>query len=406
MNKNFKKFLLLWSGELISSIGSGLTSFGLGVYIFNQTGSAASMAIITLLGFLPSLLLSVIAGTLADRYDRRLLMILGDGLSALGILYILISMLLGSLNIVKIGIGVSISSIFSSLLEPSYKATITDLLNKEDYSKASGLVNLAGSSKFLLSPVLAGLLLSVTKIETLLIIDICTIFVTVLATLVVRKSIETKKIETNEGFFESIKNGFKAIKNKEGILPLIMVASVLTLFMGVFQVLAEPLILSFSNSKVLGICESLCASGMLVSSILLGVKGIKRKYVKTLIISLTISGISMSLFGIWENIYLLSIFGFIFFLMLPFANTCLDYLIRTNIDENMQGRAWGLIGNLSQIGYIFAYALSGIFADLIGTTFKIGVGRGAGVVIIVSGILLAITSLSMTKIKSIKELEN
>lgn len=406
MNKNFKKFLLLWSGDLISSIGSGLTSFGLGVYIFNQTGSAASMAIITLLGFLPSLLLSVIAGTLADRYDRRLLMILGDGLSALGILYILISMLLGSLNIVKIGIGVTISSIFSSLLEPSYKATITDLLNKEDYSKASGLVNLAGSSKYLLSPVLAGLLLSVTRIETLLIIDICTIFVTVLATLVVRKSIETKKMETNEGFFESIKNGFKVIKDKEGILPLIIVASVLTLFMGVFQVLAEPLILSFSNSKVLGICESLCASGMLVSSILLGVKGIKGKYVKTLIISLIIAGLGMSLFGIWENIYLLSIFGFVFFLMLPFANTCLDYLVRTNIDENMQGRAWGLIGNLSQIGYIFAYALSGIFADLIGTTFKIGVGRGAGVVIIIAGILLIMTSLSMVKIKSIKSLEN
>lgn len=406
MNRNFKKFLLLWSGELISSIGSGLTSFGLGVYIFNQTGSAASMAIITLLGFLPSLSLSVIAGALADRYDRRLLMILGDGLSALGILYILISMLFGSLNIVKIGIGITISSIFSSLLEPSYKATITDLLDKEDYSKASGLVNLAGSSKYLISPVLAGLLLSITRIETLLIIDVCTIFITVLSTLVVRKCIDVKKLEPTEGFFESIKKGIIVIKDKEGILPLIIVASVLTLFIGVFQVLAEPLILSFSNSKILGICESMCASGMLVSSILLGFKGIKGKYVKILIMSLIISGVSMSLFGVWENIYLLTIFGFVFFLMLPYANTCLDYLVRTNIDENMQGRAWGLIGNLSQIGYVFAYALSGVFADLIGTTFGIGVGRGAGVVIMVSGILLVMTSLSMIKIKSIKKLEN
>ena len=74
-SKNFRKFLLLWSGELISSIGGGLTSFGLGVYIFRQTGSVASMALITLLGFLPTLLLSVPAGVLADRYDRRLLMI-------------------------------------------------------------------------------------------------------------------------------------------------------------------------------------------------------------------------------------------------------------------------------------------------------------------------------------------
>lgn len=92
MKSNFKKFLLLWTGELISSIGGGLTSFGLGVYIFQQTGSAASMALVTLLGFLPTLLLSVPAGALADRYDRRLLMMIGDGCSALGIVFILICM--------------------------------------------------------------------------------------------------------------------------------------------------------------------------------------------------------------------------------------------------------------------------------------------------------------------------
>ena len=64
---NFKKFILLWSGELISAIGGGLTSFGLGVYVFEKTGSAAGMAIVTLLGFLPTLVLSIPAGVIADR---------------------------------------------------------------------------------------------------------------------------------------------------------------------------------------------------------------------------------------------------------------------------------------------------------------------------------------------------
>ena len=69
--RKFNRFLLLWSGELVSSIGSGLTSFGLGVYVFRQTGSAADMALVSLLAFLPTLLLSVPAGVLADRCDRR-----------------------------------------------------------------------------------------------------------------------------------------------------------------------------------------------------------------------------------------------------------------------------------------------------------------------------------------------
>ena len=93
---NFRKFILLWMGQMISAIGGGLTSFGLGVYVFEKTGSAAGMALVTLLGFLPTLLLSVPAGVLADRYDRRLLMMLGDGLSGLGVLFIFICMLQGN----------------------------------------------------------------------------------------------------------------------------------------------------------------------------------------------------------------------------------------------------------------------------------------------------------------------
>ena len=112
LNKSFKKFLLLWSGELISAIGSGLTSFGLGIYVYQQTGRVSSTALITLLAFLPSLLLSPIAGVLADRYDRRLLMILGDSLSALGLIYILICMINGEATLYPIAIGVTISSIF------------------------------------------------------------------------------------------------------------------------------------------------------------------------------------------------------------------------------------------------------------------------------------------------------
>ena len=116
---NYNKFLLLWSGELVSAIGSGLTSFGLGVFVFQKTGSAADMALVALLAFLPVLLLSAPAGVLADRYDRRILMMAGDGLSALGLVYILICMLSGEAKLHQICIGVFISSVFSSLLEPS-----------------------------------------------------------------------------------------------------------------------------------------------------------------------------------------------------------------------------------------------------------------------------------------------
>lgn len=402
---NYRKFLLLWSGELISAIGGGLSSFGLGVYVFSLTGSAGSMALVTLLAFLPTLLLSAPAGVLADRYDRRLLMMIGDGLSALGLIYILVCMVTGGAQLYQICIGVFISSVFSSLLEPSYKATVTDLLTPEEYSKASGMVSLAGSARYLISPLLAGLLLEAGSIQLLLMIDICTFFLTVACTAVVRNGLEAKKTELTESFRESFREGWKAVTGNQGVLILIIVSSVMTCFMGAIQILSEPMILSFTDSKTLGIGETVCAVGMLVSSVLLGVRGIKGKYVFTLCISLAAAGAAMIGFGGWENIYIICVFGFLFFFMLPLANNCLDYLVRINIDDDKQGRAWGLISFLSQIGYVVAYGTVGMLADKIAVMRHISVGRGAALVIMVSGVLLIISAGALYTFKNVRRME-
>ena len=406
MNNNFKKFLLLWSGELISAIGGGLTSFGLGVYIFNKTGSAAGMALVTLLGFLPTVILSVPAGVLADRYDRRVMMMVGDGCSAIGIIYILLNMLRGGASLTCICIGVFVSASFSALLEPSYKATITDLLTKEEFSKASGLVALAGNARYLFSPIIAGFLLTVSNVELLLIIDICTFFLTVAGAAVVKKGTPTNATGESEPFMESIRGGWKTITEKKGILTLVIVSSFITLFLGMFQILAEPFILSFSDAKTLGTAETVCALGMLGSALYLGMRGIKKNFIVTLGISLLLAGVFMMGFGFRQNILMICFFGFLFFMSLPFANNCLEYLVRINIPGEAQGRAWGFIGLISQMGYVVAYAVSGVAADAIGLVTGKGVGAGASMVIEVAGVLLILISVGLHCTKSLKTLEN
>ena len=402
---NYRKFLLMWGGEFISSIGGGLTSFGLSVYVFQQTGSAASTALVALLAFLPVLLLSPVAGVLADRYDRCLLMMLGDGMSGLGLVYILICMMTGEAALYQICIGVFISAVFSSLLEPSYRAVVTDMLTKDEYSKASGMMSLAGSARYLISPMIAGVLMGVGDVKLLIMIDICTFILTVICTAVVRKSRLTKQVKTNETFVQSFKIGWKAITEKRGIFILIIISAVITCFMGAIQILVEPMILAFQRPKVLGIAETICASGMLVSSIIIGIVGIKKNFTRVLSISLVLCGLAMVGFGLKENIVIICCFGFIFFFVLPFANNCLDYMTRTNIEPEKQGRAWGLISFLSQMGYIVAYGGAGVLADKIADARNIGVGRGAAAVIMVSGVLLSVIALSILRFRSIRELE-
>ena len=402
----FKRFLILWSGDLISQIGGGLTSFGLGVYVFNETGSAASMALVTLLGFLPTLLLSVPAGVLADMYDRRVLMMVGDGCSALGILYILIMIMRGEGTVLQICLGVFASSVFSSLLEPSFRATVSDILSEEEYTKASGMVSLSGSARYLVSPLIAGLILGAYDIRLILIIDICTFFVTLTTTAFVKKEIVSAAPMKHESFFSALSEGWKAVYMRKGVLLLILISALITMFIGVMQVLSEPLVLSFTDAKTLGITETVCALGMLCTALITGIAGIRKAQSRVLSISLIFAGLFMILFSMTENVLMICIFGFLFFSMLPLANSCLDYLARTNIPNEMQGRVWGFIGFISQTGYIPAYALSGVLADRIGKSLDIGVGRGSAKVIGAAGALLMAVSVLFLFSKRVRGLES
>ena len=165
------------------------------------------------------------------------------------------------------------------------------------------------------------------------------------------------------------------------------------------------MILDFADSTTLGIGETVCASGMLVSSLLLGARGIQGGYAKKLCLSLLVAGVGMVGFGLRENFYLICSFGFLFFAALPFANNCLDYLVRVNIPDGLQGRAWGLIGFISQLGYVAAYGAAGAIADGVAARFEISVGRGAAWVIMAAGVLLGLTALLLYSFKSVRTLE-
>lgn len=416
-----KKFLIIWLGQLISSIGSGMTAFAVSIYVYKSTGSATLVSIAALLAFLPTILLNPVGGILADRYDRRLMMICGDSLSVLGLIFMLISIQTGHKGVVPIFIGVTISSVFVSLLEPAYRATVTDLLSEEEYAKASGLVQIAGSSRYLISPFIAGLILTVSDIRTILIFDIGTIFITVLAVLHVRKSIKIVK-PTNDSFnfLREFKTGIKSITSDKGVSSLVLLMTFMCFFIAFIQTLMTPMILAFADTKTLGIMESVSAVGMLIGSVTIGVLNIKKNYSKILMISLMAAGIFMALTGTTTNIMFILISCILFFTSLPFVNTCADVLIRKRIPNEVQGRAWGMISVITQSGFVLAYAVCGALADYvfgpmlmeegilagsIGQLIGTGEGRGIGLMLIIAGIVMFMFAFIFGSRKNIHEME-
>lgn len=415
-----KKFILIWIGELISGIGSGMTAFALSVYVYQATGSVSLVSVIAVASFLPTILLSPLGGVLADRYDRRLLMIIGDLFSGLGLLYVLWNIHTGTDSMLPIIAGVTFNAIFVALLEPSFKATITDLLTEDEYAKASGMVQIAGNARYLISPALAGVLLAVSDIRLILLLDICTFFITIITVALVRKSIGKPATKEKKSALAEMKEGFAVIKQSKGIPSLIALMAVVCFFVGFLQTLVSPMVLAVSDAKTVGILESVCAVGMLIGSVFIGILGIKGSYVRTLSLAGMAASVCMAVSGVSANLFITGAGIFLFFLALPFLNTSADVLVRSNVASEVQGRVWGIISLLSQAGTAVAYVLSGVLADhifepllaeqgllsgSIGRLIGVGQGRGIGFMLVLSGLFMLPAAFAVGRNRSVRKLQ-
>ena len=411
---------MIWIGELISSIGSGMTAFALSIYVYQMTGSVSYVSMVTLLAYLPTILLSPLGGVLADRYDRRLLMIIGDLFSGLGLVYILFGIQASTGSMLPILIGVTFNAVFVALLEPSYRATITDLLTQEEYDRASGMVQMAGNARYLLSPALAGILLAVADIRLILVLDISTFFITITMVALVRKTIQKPVKRETQGFLTEMKQGFTVITENKGILSLVIIMAFVCFFIGFVQTLTGPMVLAVSDARTVGILESVCAIGMLVGSVWIGFVGIRGGYARVLCGAGIFCGVFMALAGVNRNLWVTGIGIFLFFLSLPFMNTCADVLVRVNIPNELQGRVWGMISLLTQAGTVLAYASCGVLADYlfepmlaekgilagsVGRLIGTGEGRGIGFLLILSGIGMALCASTIGHSRGVRALQ-
>lgn len=422
MSSGYKKFLLLWGASLISASGSGMSSFALGIFMYQRTGMSTMTGLMILAGFLPGLLLSPLAGVLADRHDRRSMMMLGDGLSIIGLLCILFSLqFFDGIDLIGgILVGAAISSGFSSLVEPAFRSTISDLLEKEEYTKASGMVQLIPASRYLLSPVLSGLVLSIAGIRTVLLFDILTILITLPITHIVRREMKGVHRAEDAKIGEDLRLGFRIIHDKKGIWLLVMLGILVSFCLGTVQTLMIPMLLSFGGESFVGFATTISAFGMLAGGLILSKVNIKKDLTHILQRALLGMGFFMAAFAWRENEVLVCIFGFCLFLSLPFANAAMDYLVRVTIPSVHQGKAWGLIGLISQAGYVAAYVSAGVLVDfmiapllqregrfaqaaiaLIGR----GEGRSAALMIIFAGAFLIVVALILPRKNEIRELE-
>ncbi len=418
----YSRFLLIWFGQFISIIGTGLTIFSLGIYVYQQTNTASSYVFILICAFVPPLLLKPYGGILADRYDRRLMMIIGDLGATLGLIFIFYMMLNGNIELWHIYLGIAASSVFTAFQEPAYKALITDLLPEAQYAKASGLMQLASSAQYLISPFLAGILLTVIDIKFIFLIDVTTLLIASFIVIRVRKTLGGVAIQRPEqNLMADFREGVQEFSRDKGVVNLVITTMFVLFFVGLLQSLFIPMLLNLATVRAVGISQSICATGILVGSLSIGLFGRENRHVKTLSFSLLLSGIFFAALGLSMNMIFVTLAGFMFFATLPFINTSIEVLIRKKIDNRKQGRVWSLISMVTYLGSILAFAVAGFLADnvfnpllvlngslaeTVGLIIGVGEGRGIALMFIISGSMISVVALLIRQNQKIKGLED
>ena len=419
--RNFRSFMVIWAAQLVARVGNGLTAFGLGVYVYQQSGLSTAVSLVTLAAFLPSLLLSPFGGVLADRYDRRLLMIFGDTFSALGLLALIVAFHTDFASVPVICACVALSSVFSSVMDPAYRATVTDLLTPGQYARAGGLVQLASASQYLISPAIAGLLMASSGITAVLTIDIATMVLTVACMLLVWRTVKTPPRRTTTGFWADFRQGISFLRQHSGITVLMALITVVTFCMGFLQTLLTPMLLDLTDESTLGVVRSVAAVGMVVASLIIGVFNMKGVHLTYITCFLAAGGVLIFFLGTTTSVLAIGVLAFAFFMTLPPLNTSIEVIARSSIPNETQGKVWGLMGLISQLGYVLAYAVSGVLADSVfnpllredgalanslGGLIGVGTSRGIGFMFMIVGVLLIGMAVAIPRARSIRSLQS
>jgi DHA3 family macrolide efflux protein-like MFS transporter len=416
-------FAIVWFGQLVSVIGSGLTSFAVGVWVFQRTGSATQFALIGLSAVLPRVLISPLAGVVVDRWDRRRLMILSDagaGFSTLILVFLLATNQLDTWHIYLIA---AISAAVSAIQWPAYAATTTLLVPKKQLGRANGMVQFGQAAAEILAPALAGILLHTVRLEGVILIDFAT-FLFAVATLTIVRFPSPRAVGLNQAghasFGQDITFGWKYIASRPGLLGLLIFFAVVNFLWGGVGALITPMILGFTSSQTLGFLISVAGVGMLTGSLAMGLWGGPKRRINGVLGFEFLSGVCFVLMGLRPSFWPVALGAFGAHITIAIVFGCNQSIWQSKVAPDVQGRVFATQMLIGQVTMPVAMLLAGPVADLLfepammpgskladvfGWLVGVGPGAGMALMIVVAGLVTTILPLLGYRIRAVRDVE-
>jgi MFS family permease len=406
-----KTFTTVWSGQVLSQVGSAMTGFALSIFVYQSSGSVTQLATVLLAANLPAIVLAPVAGVWVDRLDRRPVMMVSDSVAGLGALALLSLAWRSELTFWPVLVVAALGSAAGAFQEPAYRASIVTLVPREQLGRANGMIEMGPALGTLLAPAIAGAIIVSVGVEAVLAIDVVTFVLAVGMLAIVRfPRIASPEVAERQTMRRQVVAGFEYLRDRPGLLGLLTMAAGLNFFLVFANVLWLPVFLGFTDEATIGLIMTGVGLAMVGGSVAMSAWGGPERLVRTMIGLLVAAGFLLAVSGTRPSLLVAGGAVMAFMFVIPLVNGISQTLWQRKVEASIQGRVFSTRRMIASIASPIAYVAAGPLADgvfepllapdgalagSIGEFVGVGAGRGSALLVVIAGLgVMAVASVA------------
>lgn len=390
--KELKYFLILWSTQALSQLGSSMTNYALIVWSYTAEGSALTTALLSVCSYAPYVIMSIFAGSLSDKWNKKITMLVSDTFAAFCTVSILILLKTGKMEIWHLYILNALNGLMNTVQQPASDVAITLLTPEKHYQKVSGMRSFSNALISILTPIIATAVLSFTNLQTIIYIDLFTFCIAFISLAFFVRIPEYKSDKNTDSFLTLTKSGLTYLKHNRGILDLILFLACINLIASMYNAAFPAMILSKENGGelALGTVNAFIGAATLIGSIIATLMPAPKSRVRVICNALLISMSTENFFlAFGKTTPLWCIGGVLGWLCIPVMSANMDVLFRERIPVSMQGRVYAARNTFQFFTIPLGYIIGGFLVDKVFEPFMeknnsvilselFGTGKGSG----------------------------
>ena len=337
-----RNFYVLWSTQSISQLGSSITAFALTLWLYEKTGSSLSTALLTICSYAPYVLMSIFAGALTDRFDKKRTMLVCDTVAAISTLVVFLLYRTGNLVIWHLYAVNVLSGLMNTVQQPASEVTMTLIVLRNQYQKVSGLKSLSRSVISILNPLISTSLYAFAGLDLVIAVDLISFMIAFAALAAFIKVPDTPGKE-EESTLNLAREGLKFLKETPLVFTLFLFMSGVNLVASAFDAALPGYVIPNpkGGSNVLGIVTSVSGAAMIIGSLIVSVLPKPKDRVRVVYLTMLISlSTENFLLAFAREPFIWCIGQMIGWSLVPIMSANLDVILRNSIPVDLQGRVY------------------------------------------------------------------